>query len=574
MSIKIQRIQSREAGPFKKSGGRTRCHIDVPSSVGFSDLENSRMVFRMKANVRSPNGDTALLPAFIAQPKMTAAGGANQTINQPIDVQGAQALIKNSRCISDEYGELNSQRDQNVVSANLDSYTDYSSCLSAKNSFNAGGSLNLDPNETSQLPVGMFLRPARPRAMDDAGSVASGTNANGIQQNSRAITAEVRCPLKHVDRLADGTRQFPNISAGNITYRIEFEDVRPVMSLGAPFSANCIDSPINAANLGSAARPILYQYDKTNVNSGEIRLSNLESLPFYVGMPIRVSGTNIPTGATSYVTINKITINEADSGSVLLGGAHVARIEVADSVGFALTNAANAATVVVALNQGNGDGTNPTELATVDYEIEDVFLELHTIQLMPQQIAAAQKALQSLQIPYMEHRLVKKVLNSTQDYAETLYLDAGCAGVAVITPPNNGLVSGYDNGSSYRFSFDGRNVTNREIAIGPAKTDSGISTAASGVGRQLHNHMLQKFYGNIGQRLMRFEKPADNYNRGIGDLQLNNHALYPLVTPMVPNDVIAQFQVRSAAGLMATKEMFYVSMYPRSLNFEKGRLVM
>jgi hypothetical protein len=571
MSIKIQRIQSREAGPFKKSGGRTRCHIDVPSSVGFSDLENSRMVFRMKANVRDGNSTSTLLPAFIAQPLMTAAGGTNLTINQPIDVQGAQALIKNSRCISDEYGELNSQRDQNVVSANLDSYTDYSSCLSAKNSFNAGGSMNLDPNEPGRLPVGMFLRPARPRALDDAGSVASGTNAAGIQQNSRAITAEVRCPLKHVDRLADGTRQFPNISAGNITYRIEFEDVRPVMSLGQAFSANCLDSPIDAANLGSALRPILYQYDKTNVSSGEIRGSNLDSLPFYVGMPIKVSGGNV---TNSFVIINKITINSADAGG-LLGGAHVARIEVADSVGFPLTNPAIAATnVVVALNQGKQtDGTNP-ELTTVEYEIEDVFLELHTIQLMPQQIAAAQKALQSLQIPYMEHRLVKKVLNATKDYAETLYLDAGCAGVAVITPPNNGLVSGYDNGSSYRFSFDGRNVTNREIAIGPAKTDSGISGSLSGVGRQLHNHFLQKFYGNIGKRLLRFEKPADNYNRALVNLQLNNHAIYPLVTPMVPNDVIAQFQVRSASTNMATKEMFYVSMYPRSLNFEKGRLVM
>ena len=572
MSIKIQRIQSREAGPFQKTGGRTRCHIEVPSSVGFSDLENSHMVFRMKANVTDGNGTSTLLPAFIAQPKMAAGGGSQVTNNVPIDVQGAQALIKNSRCVSDEYGELNSQRDQNVISANLDAYTDYSSCLAAKNSFNAGGSANLDPNESSELPVGMFLRPARPRAMDAAGSVASNANAAGIQQNSRAITAEVRCPLKHVDRLADGTRQFPNISAGNITYRIEFEDVRPVMSLGQAFSAKCLDSAADAAsgNLGSAARPILYQYVKTDVDSGEIRTSNLESLPFYVGMPIKVSGSNV---TDSFALINKITINEADAGG-LLGGAHVARIEIADSVGVVLPTPANAATnVELSLNQGKqADGTN-TELTTVEYEIEDVFLELHTIQLMPQQIAAAQKALQSLQIPYLEHRLVKKVLNATQDYAETLYLDAGCAGVAVITPPNNGLVSGYDNASAYRFSFDGRNLTNREIEIGPAKTNSGTAAAAGGVGRQLHNHFLQKFYGNIGQRLLRFEKPAVNYNDTKGNLQLNNHAIYPLVTPLIGQDVIAQFQVRSSAN-MSTKEMFYVSMYPRSLNFQKGRLVM
>ena len=408
--------------------------------------------------------------------------------------------------------------------------------------------------------------------MDAAGSVASNANAAGIQQNSRAITAEVRCPLKHVDRLADGTRQFPNISAGNITYRIEFEDVRPVMSLGQAFSAKCLDSAADAAsgNLGSAARPILYQYVKTDVDSGEIRTSNLESLPFYVGMPIKVSGSNV---TDSFALINKITINEADAGG-LLGGAHVARIEIADSVGVVLPTPANAATnVELSLNQGKqADGTNP-ELTTVEYEIEDVFLELHTIQLMPQQIAAAQKALQSLQIPYLEHRLVKKVLNATQDYAETLYLDAGCAGVAVITPPNNGLVSGYDNASAYRFSFDGRNLTNREIEIGPAKTNSGTAAAAGGVGRQLHNHFLQKFYGNIGQRLLRFEKPAVNYNDTKGNLQLNNHAIYPLVTPLIGQDVIAQFQVRSSAN-MSTKEMFYVSMYPRSLNFQKGRLVM
>lgn len=569
MSIKIQRIQSREAGPFQKSGGRTRCHIDVPSSVGFSDLENSEMVFRMKADVRDADGNSTLLPAFIAQPAMTAAGGANVTINQPVSVQGAQALIKNSRCVSDEYGELNSQRDQNVISANLEAYTDYSSCITAKNSFNAGGSMNLDPNETSQLPVGMFLRPARPRAMDAAGSVASGTNAAGIQQNSRAITAEVRCPLKHVDRLADGTRQFPNISAGNITYRIEFEDVRPVMSLGNAFAADLLDAPADAAsgNLGSAARPILYQYDATSTDAGEIRPSNLQSLPFYVGMPVKVSGTNV-TG-DKFGVINKITINEADATGVL-GGAHVARIEL--DTPFALTTPANAATgLKIALNQGKL--TDGTGTSTVNYEIEDVFLELHTIQLMPQQIQAAQKALQSLQIPYLEHRLVKKVLNATQDYAETLYLDAGCAGVCVITPPNNGLVSGYDNASNYRFSFDGRNVTNREIEIGPAKTNAGTATAQAGVGRQIHNHFLQKFYGNIGKRLMRFEKPLDNYNGTFAQLQLNNHAIYPLVTPMVPDDVIAQFQVRSSAN-MSTKEMFYVMMYPRSLNFQKGRLVM
>ena len=204
-----------------------------------------------------------------------------------------------------------------------------------------------------------------------------------------------------------------------------------------------------------------------------------------------------------------------------------------------------------------------------------MFVELHTIQLAPQQIAAAESALQSLQIPYIEHRVVKKVLNSTQDYAETFSVDPGCAGVAVLTPQNNGLVSGYDQCSSYRFSFDGRDVTNRAIAIGPAKSNAADGTATYGVGRQLHNHMLQKFFGNIGKRLLKFDKPAISYNQAFAAAgsQLDTHSIFPLVTPMVPEDVVAQFQCSSPAN-MATKEIYYISMYPRTLNFQKGNLVM
>ena len=41
MSIKIKRIQSMEGGAFNSyNNGRLRAHIEVPSTVGFSDLEN------------------------------------------------------------------------------------------------------------------------------------------------------------------------------------------------------------------------------------------------------------------------------------------------------------------------------------------------------------------------------------------------------------------------------------------------------------------------------------------------------------------------------------------------------
>jgi len=570
MSIKIQRIQSREAGPFGRTQ-RTRAHFDVPASVGFSDLENSHVVFRMRSNIQN----SKLLPSFIAQPSIALNGAQDRTA--PVSINGAQALIKNARSTSATYGLISEVRDQNVISANLDLYQDYSSCQASRESYNGGIDVNADPNQSSRLAEGSFLRPVKPRGVGAANAVASVTDATTpIVQASQAITAEVRCPLKHIDRVADGTRQFPNLAMGDMTYRVELEDVRPVMSLGPALSVRCQDIPADAAvpaTFGSATNPIQYRWysEAAGAVSQEVKQSDLESLPFYVGMPVKIDGRSNGTAFASHFSlIKKITIQAAAS-TAPLNQANVALIELDASV--VVTAAQAIDQVVLSLDQSN-DGAGGAA-CTVNYEIEDLYLELHTIQLTPQQLEMAASAMENLQIPYIEHRLVKKVLNTTSDYSETLYLDGGCAGVAVITPQNNGLVSGYDGCNNYRFSFDGRNVTNRDIQIGPAKSNSG-GPATSGVGRQVHNHMLQKFFGNIGKVLMRFEKPQSDYRAAFASeaLQLDSHAIFPLVTPLVPNDVIAQFQCRSAAGTtMNTKEVFYVSMYPRSLNFQKGKLV-
>jgi len=570
MSIKIQRIQSREAGPFSPSQ-RTRAHFDVPASVGFSDLENSHVVFRMRSNIEN----SKLLPSFIAQPAIALNGAQDRTA--PVSINGAQALIKNARSTSDTYGLISEVRDQNVISANLDIYQDYSSCQASRESYNGGIDVNGDPNQSSRLAEGSFLRPVKPRGVGDANAVASQTDAtNPIVQASQSVTAEVRCPLKHIDRVADGTRQFPNLAMGDMTYRIELEDVRPVMSLGPALSVRCQDIPADAAvpaTFGDAANPIQYRWYEEAVGavSQEVKKSDLESLPFYVGMPISLNGrSNAGAFGTHYSTIKKITI-QATAAAAPLNQANVVLIELQAAVAVTATAAIDQ--VVLALDQ-SADGAGGAA-CTVNYEIDDLYLELHTIQLTPKQLEMAASAMENLQIPYIEHRLVKKVLNATSDYSETLYLDGGCAGVAVITPQNNGLVSGYDQCDNYRFSFDGRYVTNRDIQIGPVKSNSG-GAGRSGVGRQVHNHMLQKFFGNIGKVLMRFEKPKADYQAAFAaeDLQLDNHGFYPLVTPLVPNDVIAQFQCRASAGnRMGTKEMFYVQMYPRSLNFQKGKLV-
>ena len=540
MSIKIKRIQSVESGDFNVNA-RTRAHFEVPASLGFTDLENSQVVFRMNMNVTGNDADSGdagnnmnLLPSYFA-------GRAQGNINAPLDIGGCQALIRNASCRSQEYGVMNEQRHQNVVNGNLDYYKKYTSEAGAWNNFNGGGNeLTHNPNVTID--------------QDDA-------NAGNVTQ---AVVAEVRCPLKHLDRMADGTRQFPNLAVGDLTYRLEFEDVRAI-------TATCPDGQLyNIENitlatdgqLGGANNPLKYSFNNpmpdnaaNNNNTENVNEAALDYLPFYVGMPVAMNYKKGGVAQAQHLTtIKSLNANGTTSKVEIILHSQPA----GNNIGDVMTE------ISLALHVGTG--------VAIAYNVQELFVEMHCLQLSPQQLQQAQSAMSSLQIPYNEHRLVQKVLNVTGDYSETLQIEPGCAGVAVLTPLNNRIASCIDKARFYRFSIEGRYTTNRDVQIAPLINNAGLSQ-----GRQLHNHLLQKFYGNLGEQLVRFDSPVQDYNHAedaVG-LEEDSHSFYPLVTPIVGNESIVNFQLRcEGADTMQTKEIFYVAVYPRSLNFKDGRLVM
>jgi len=538
MSIKIQRIQSEEAGPFDANSGRNRAHIVVPSSVGFSDLENSNIVFRMQMNITN-GGESTLIPAYIAQPHAIKAG--TSSVDQAVRIGGAQALIRDGRATSSEFGLLSEMRDQNVISANLDHFTDYWGCHAIKEAYNGGGAMPTQyPANPAQVVDSPFLRPSRPQI--------AGTQE---QTDSQLIECEVRCPLKHVDRIADGNRQFPNLACGDITYRINLEDVRPVCALSNEIVFDQFDDLTPSGNqIGIDAAPLKYVYSDKNGTSlsGEVLQVNLDMCPFYIGMPIEV---NYKAGGVAATAVKRKVAKLNVTGG---------KVEIVCDTAIPATGAVTEVLVSLYI-----DST-----ATVNYQINAMFLELHTLNLTPQQTEAASRALKSLQIPYLEHRLIKKVLVNTQDYAESLHVDAGCSNIAVLTPFNNRLVSSYDNAREYRWSVDGNYITNRGITLGPNTSNTG-----TGVANSIHKHFLQKYFGNIGKQLFSFEDVWEDYDKALhdDDMESDNHAMYPLVMPMMPTDVIVNFQLTSESDNMVTKEIYYLMSYPRSLNFSNGRLV-
>tara|TARA_R110000823_G_scaffold273541_4_gene392595 strand:+ start:4455 stop:6134 length:1680 start_codon:yes stop_codon:yes gene_type:complete len=559
MSIKIKRIQSIESGDFNVAG-RTRANFEIPASLGFTDLENSQVVFRMNMEVTGNDADSvdATNPNMNLLPPYFAGRHKNLGIS-PIDIGGCQAMIRNASVRSQEYGQMNEMRHQNVVNSNLDYYKKYSSEAGAWNNFNGGGNFSThDPNVYNRIQPTPFLVMGKPTELD----VLVSQDLTGDGHITQAVTAEVRCSLKHLDRMADGTRQFPNLAVGDLTYRLEFEDVREITATAPPVAYNM--APVTLATdglLGGANNPLSYQFNDpmpdTNPNSNNTENVNkaaLEYLPWYVGQPVAMNYKKGGAAQIAHLTsIKTLSVSSAGVVTIILvsqpGGA---------TIGDAMTE------INLQLHVGSS--------VKIAYNVQEVFCEMHCLQLTPQGLQQAQSAMSSLQIPFMEHRLVQKVLNVTGDYSETLSIEPGCAGVAVLTPLNNRLVSCIDKARDYRFSIEGRYTTNRDVHICPLINSAGLAG-----GRQLHNHLLQKFYGNLGQQLVRFDSPVHTYDFGSlsDDLEQDSHSIYPLVTPIVGNDAIINFQLRcEGANTMQTKEIFYVSIYPRSLNFKDGRLVM
>lgn len=561
MSIKIKRIQSVESGDFNVNA-RTRAHFEIPASLGFTDLENSQVVFRMNMNVTGNDADSDglgtnnmnLLPAYFA-------GRAQGSIKTPIDIGGCQALIRNANVRSQEYGVMNEQRHQNVVNANLDYYKKYTSEAGAWNNFNGGGNeLTHNPNVYNKIQPSPFLAMGKLQEMGQTIDQDDGNAGNKTQ----AVVAEVRCPLKHLDRMADGTRQFPNLAVGDLTYRLEFEDVREITATcpdGQQYNMEDLTLATDG-QLGGANNPLLYEFNNpmpdanpNNNNTEHINEAALDYVPFYVGMPVALN--YLKGGVAQPQHLTTIKSLEADSANE--------RVKIILHSQPAGNNPADVMTQInLKLHVGNN--------VKIAYNVQELFVEMHCLQLTPQQLQQAQSAMSSLQIPYNEHRLVQKVLNVTGDYSETLQIEPGCAGVAVLTPLNNRIASCIDKARFYRFSIEGRYTTNRDVQIAPLINNGGLSQ-----GRQLHNHLLQKFYGNLGEQLVRFDSPVQDYNHAedaVG-LEEDSHSFYPLVTPIVGNESIVNFQLRcEGADTMQTKEIFYVAVYPRSLNFKDGRLVL
>lgn len=617
MSIKLRRYQANESD-FTKDG-RSRATIDVPASVGFTDLTSSKLIMDMQLNVKQGANDV-LLPATF---------GLDQ------QMVGPQAVIRNSKVVSMENGLMNEQRNSNVISANMDWYVKSRAAEDCGSLFGNSTNQNYGRNPRSRLPDNPFFDYRLPSSATPS-----------VIADAQTRRAEVPVAWRHVDEFGN-MAQFPNIGVGNLSYQIEFENQLDVVSpadMPAQQIEPCNDIQLagGATTWGTALHPIVLT--KTVSNHWKPPVSGQQVSLWYVqttatGAPAtRVKTavrriTSVSVGGGLYILTTDVALTSgandlvenihisyytpgcntpypcdditptanvigdathplviSDMFSVDTDEAHkecafyvgapvcvVASDETADRVRLHETVVSRLTIngpdleieLLVPFNVGgNNDQTEinigyRTSLAntkfTVEWQIAELYAELHEIQLMPTQREAARKALGDLKLPFVSLYLKQRNMPETNSHSEVIQSDPNCLGLAVLTPQNLTLVSGFDRCTSYRFAINGKDQTNRPIPVGDENT----------VARQLHNYLIKRFYGNLGQRVMKYDAPTINY--GAPDAQAS-HSMFPLVTPLVPEPLTIQLVLDADGPLpMESKNLFFVFAHSKTLMLSKGR---
>lgn len=638
MSVKIKRFHANQSD-FTKTG-RTRTEVNIPGSVGITDLTSSKVILDMHVNLKDSTGADVLLPVTFGNEQMI----------------GAQALIRNSSVASDQHGLLCERRQANVIDANLGWYQKSRAQEDAESMFgnSTTGSYGIDRHNL--LPDNPFILYKKPTEV--------GTAVTEVAVTRRA---EIPVSWSHVDSAFGGMQEFPNLSIGDTTLRLELENqLDVVFPAKMPFRQGeaCVDisavasrignsgnhltisktmanffrppqqgdlcvasflqettgdfktpksdvsfsgideiadvsysgnnyivtlkngftttgatesctgvklfnfSPTdmlsstvvplaiannvsyNVAGYGSAAAPLVFPVNvpggvQTTKPAGTVTLDALNSIPWYCGAPVQITGTDI--SGTTEVAIS----HEAKVASVKVNGSNV---EIVLDTAITPTGAGYSLRVPVVCYRDSLGGVK----MTATWHIDEIYAEMYALQLTPQQLARNANAMRSMEIPFVDQMLIQRNMPQTRTHTEVLQALANTVGLAVLTPQNNTFLSGFDGCSSYRFSVNGKQLTNQDIRVGPADK----------VGRQIHNVFLKTLHTNLGLAMNKYDAPRFDY---VNTNDQTTHAIYPCVLPMLPSESVVQLQLFADAD-MQSKNIFYVFFRQRVLTIANGRV--
>lgn len=559
MSIKVNRYPSKEGGNFE-SHRRYIMNIPVPNR-GFTDLGNSYVVYRTEPIITDTQSNNLVYPmVFADRTHFAGTSDRNYTLTT------AQALIRNSKVTYDRApGLRNETQQQNVLSQNLDWYKNSRGYQDAACVLSAGNSYNYGTLGNSGLPDSPFIQYSRPSALPAAG----GTTSLSVPSQMRNV--DCRIPMRHVDQFADGMHQFPMSVFGDTNYCIQLENVIKVVApaqMPQNIACNALTTAVTGL-VGDLNNPLV-------LTDNYLTNSRLNDIPLYVSAPINLTFTTAGVGGTVWGasrTVNTMLLTAGGTVKFLLdnpvdvGGTGVACTVVKYSFQgyqpasgtYQYPNTDNE------LVTGGTAATGTLWGLDADWNITNAYVELHELQLLPDQAKAAASALRNLEIPYFETVTVIKNMFDTAQYSDTIPYDPNCVGLYILTPQMNTLTSGFDQAYQYRHKVDSLDAQGRWVIVGP---DQETNTSLP-VGRQYHNYLLEAFFTNIGKRLLKYDAPSTNYTVYNDTC---THAFLPLIINGKPQGGIVSVDIQSRNNMQA-KQVFWNLLNKRAVKVRDGQFV-
>jgi hypothetical protein len=563
MSVKINRYPASEGGNWSING-RNVMTIKVPD-VGFTDLHNSYVVFRIEPNVNSVTADGVLnkiICPMVFADLTTGIVGSDSPIYTPCT---GQALIRNSRVQYSRAQIQNERIDQNVLSQNMDWYTTTRANQRCSTNLTGACNRNYGTIGASGLPDTPFFQYSRPSGLfGQTGAIATTL--------SQMRNPDILIPLRHIDQLADGMRQFPMTAFGETQYNIQLENVFNVVSPASmPFIlfdtyTALADNPI----VGSATIPIIL----TEEYLTQIRLNDI---PIYVGatMNFQYLVTGAEEAPSSVVVIASVrALADGKVGVTFVTPVGTVGSVTDDVIEFQLSYAGYEAELTgewagqqhIGYPYPFGQGLHFGAIA--DWKITNAYVELHELKLTSDQQKLALSALRSMELPFVHCQTVRKnMLLTTTEYCDTVPFDVGCTGLVVMTPQPNTMTSGFDEALQYRYKVNSRDELGRWVIVGPEQE----TATQLPVGRQLHNYKLENIFSALGKTLKKYDAPAIDYNNY---LDTNTHAILPLEIYDNAQNGVVSINLQTGDGRsMQAKTVFWQFLYQKAVVIKNGNVV-
>lgn len=562
MAVRITRYRTQETGSFERKG-RTRAHIKIPASAGFVDLERSSLVMRMRA--KPPNNQGSIEVGDIELRPWN------------LDVEPSMLFTRTSER-SSKIGILSEKIYHNIVDGTLSGYVKSRQEDEAARNLGMRQGYYNEHGQYSQQSEGDPDDPDDPWTNEIGDPLpknlinttvtpffqCSLPEAVGTTQtlNSLALTPEIHIPLQHISALANSSNarnQIPLVVLGDLEYELELDNrIRCTEYLDTGAAYDCVDATADGTGLLESvelAEEYTLDYD-------------LRKLTIGVGTLVRVTWTGGSGGAgNAEGVVSEISVSTTGDVTYQLNIAGFANDQT-------LTG--------VQLDYAPLPGT----AVPPEYEITDMFLQVHRLQLTPQQIELATRAMQNLVINYQDYFVKPEQMTLTPVYQQSQLVPKGSRGVAVLTPQNilnegqsQRLYSGWDNAELYQFQVTNEQgvlypTTKQRVQVG-SSTGRFVGTSTDvdiWCNRGLHNVRLKEYFANLQLPMKRYEEYGNTRNLATVLNKEFNRGFYPQM--LVPaNELKGMTFIVETNGTknMQGKTVLFVFTRDRIIAVSQGR---